>query len=79
VLSYLGFESIATLGEENRERRAAVGRAIAVALAVCATLFVVQCWCAAVLVPDPDGSSRAVTPTGRRSTRPQAWRAVPGS
>ena len=55
VLSYLGFESIATLGEENRERRSAVGRAIAVALAVCAALFVVQCWCAALLVPDPAG------------------------
>ena len=64
VLSYLGFESIATLGEENRERRAAVGRAIVVALAVCAALFVVQCWCAALLVPDPAGLVARGDPDG---------------
>jgi amino acid transporter len=64
VLSYLCFESIATLGEENREQRAAVGRAIAVALAVCAALFVAQCWCAALLVPDPAGLVARGDPDG---------------
>jgi amino acid transporter len=64
VLSYLGFESIATLGEENREQRATLGRAIAVALAVCAALFVVQCWCAALLVPDPAGLTARGDPDG---------------
>jgi amino acid transporter len=64
VLSYLGFESIATLGEENRERRAAVGRAIGLALAVCAALFVVQSWLAALLVPDPEGLVARGDPDG---------------
>jgi amino acid transporter len=54
VLSYLGFESIATLGEENTGPRRLIGWAIAVSLALCAVLFVAQSWLAALLVRDPD-------------------------
>lgn len=52
VLSFLGFDGISTLAEENREGGRQVGRAMVAALALAGTLFVVQAWVAALLVPN---------------------------
>jgi amino acid transporter len=54
VLSFLGFDGISTLAEENRESARSIGRAMIAALALAGTLFIVQTWVAALLVPDPD-------------------------
>jgi amino acid transporter len=55
VLSFLGFDGISTLSEENRESASQIGRATVAALAVAGTLFIVQTWLAALLVPDRAG------------------------
>jgi len=55
VLSFLGFDGISTLAEENRDGARRIGRAMVIALAIAAVLFVVQTWIAALLVPDPQG------------------------
>jgi amino acid transporter len=52
VLSFLGFDAISTLSEENREGAGQVARATIGSLLVVAVLFVVQTWVAALLVPD---------------------------
>lgn len=52
VLSFLGFDAVVTLAEENREATRQLGRAVVAALAIAGTLFVVQTWIAALLVPD---------------------------
>jgi amino acid transporter len=52
VLSFLGFDGISTLAEENREGSRQVGRATVAALALAGVLFIVQTWVAALLVPD---------------------------
>ncbi|MCK2219967.1 APC family permease [Actinomadura sp. ATCC 31491] len=52
VLSFLGFDGISTLAEENREDARRLGRSMVAALAVAAVLFVVQTWVAALLTPD---------------------------
>ncbi|HET9143085.1 APC family permease [Actinophytocola sp.] len=52
VLSFLGFDAISTLSEENREGAGQVARATIGSLIVVAVLFVVQTWVAALLVPD---------------------------
>jgi amino acid transporter len=66
ALSFLGFDAISTLSEENREGAGQVARATIASLLVVAVLFVVQTWVAALLVPDrnalltqgdPDGSA----------------------
>ncbi|HEU5470113.1 MAG TPA: APC family permease [Actinophytocola sp.] len=66
VLSFLGFDAISTLSEENREGAGQVARATIGSLIVVAVLFVVQTWVAALLVPDrerlltegdPDGAA----------------------
>ena len=54
VLSFLGFDGISTLAEENRESARSIGKAMIAALALAGTLFIVQTWVAALLVPDPD-------------------------
>ncbi|MGY1823812.1 APC family permease [Geodermatophilus sp. SYSU D00079] len=54
VLSFLGFDGISTLAEENRDSARSLGRAMIAALALAGTLFIVQTWVAALLVPDPD-------------------------
>jgi amino acid transporter len=53
ALSFLGFDAISTLSEENREGSRSVARATVASLLVVAVLFVVQTWVAALLVPDP--------------------------
>ncbi|MBA2534580.1 MAG: APC family permease [Rubrobacter sp.] len=52
VLSFLGFDGISTLAEENREGARQIGRATVAALALAGTLFIVQTWVAALLVPN---------------------------
>ncbi|WP_433273658.1 APC family permease [Actinosynnema sp. CS-041913] len=55
VLSFLGFDAISTLAEENRDSARALGRSMVAALLLTGALFIVQTWVAALLVPDPDG------------------------
>ncbi|WP_157248018.1 APC family permease [Nonomuraea typhae] len=66
VLSFLGFDGISTLAEENREDARRLGRSMVAALALAAVLFVAQTWVAALLTPnretllakgDPAGSA----------------------
>ena len=52
VLSFLGFDGISMLAEENRESSRSIGRAMVAALLVAGTLFIVQTWVASLLVPD---------------------------
>jgi len=54
VLSFLGFDGISTLAEENRDSARALGKAMIAALALAGTLFIVQTWVAALLVPAPE-------------------------
>jgi len=53
VLSFLGFDGISTLAEENRESARSIGKAMIAALALAGVLFIVQTWVAALLVPHP--------------------------
>ena len=46
VLSFLGFDGISTLSEENRGKENAVGRATVIALLLVGTLFMLQTWVA---------------------------------
>lgn len=55
VLSFLGFDGISMLAEENKESAHALGRAMVAALLLAGTLFIVQTWVASLLVPDPAG------------------------
>ncbi|MCO5972579.1 MULTISPECIES: APC family permease [Actinoallomurus] len=55
VLSFLGFDGISTLAEENRESARAIGRSMVAALVLTGVLFIVQTWVASLLVPDQAG------------------------
>jgi amino acid transporter len=64
VLSFLGFDGISMLAEENKDSARALGRAMVAALLLAGALFIVQTWVASLLVPngagllangDPDG------------------------
>ena len=46
VLSFLGFDGISTLSEENRGKDSAVGRATVIALLLVGSLFMLQTWVA---------------------------------
>src|SRR3712207_2549555 len=54
VLSFLGFDGISTLAEENRDAARSLGKSMIAALVLAGTLFIVQTWVAALLVPSPD-------------------------
>jgi amino acid transporter len=54
VLSFLGFDGISMLAEENKESARAIGRSMVAALLLAGTLFIVQTWVASLLVPNPD-------------------------
>jgi amino acid transporter len=54
VLSFLGFDGISTLAEENRDAARSLGKSMIAALVLAGTLFIVQTWVAALLVPGPD-------------------------
>lgn len=55
VLSFLGFDGISTLAEENRDSARSIGKSMIAALILAGTLFIVQTWIAALLTPDPAG------------------------
>ncbi|MEU2348772.1 APC family permease [Modestobacter sp. NPDC049651] len=55
VLSFLGFDGISTLAEENRDSARSIGKAMIAALALAGSLFILQTWIAGLLVPDPEG------------------------
>jgi amino acid transporter len=54
VLSFLGFDGISMLAEENKESARALGRSMVAALLLAGVLFIVQTWVASLLVPNPD-------------------------
>ena len=54
VLSFLGFDGISMLAEENKDSARAIGRSMVAALLLAGALFIVQTWVAALLVPEPD-------------------------
>jgi amino acid transporter len=53
VLSFLGFDGISTLAEENKDSARAIGRSMVAALLLAGVLFIVQTWVASLLVPGP--------------------------
>ena len=53
VLSFLGFDGISTLAEENKDSARAIGRSMVAALLLAGVLFIVQTWVASLLVPHP--------------------------
>ena len=64
VLSFLGFDAISTLAEENAGPSKSLGRAMIAALLIVAVLFVVQTWVASMLVADPAALLENGDPTG---------------
>jgi amino acid transporter len=64
VLSFLGFDGISTLAEENEQGSRVIGRSMVVALLTVGVLFVGQTWLAAMLVPNPDNLIANGDPTG---------------
>lgn len=52
VLSFLGFDGISMLAEENGEDARSIGKSMIAALLLAGVLFVVQTWIAAMLVPN---------------------------
>jgi amino acid transporter len=54
VLSFLGFDGISTLAEENKDSARAIGRSMVAALLLAGVLFIVQTWIASLLVPQPN-------------------------
>ncbi|GAB3407561.1 APC family permease [Flindersiella endophytica] len=52
ALSFLGFDAITTLSEENRQQARQIGRAVVGSLLVVGVLFIVQTWVAGLLVPN---------------------------
>jgi amino acid transporter len=57
VLSFLGFDGISTLSEENRGREGAIGRATVLALLLVGALFMLQTWVATDLAKGMQFSS----------------------
>jgi amino acid transporter len=64
VLSFLGFDGISMLAEENKESARAIGRSMVAALLLAGVLFIVQTWVASLLVPDPAGLIKDGDPGG---------------
>ncbi|MFI5530220.1 APC family permease [Kitasatospora sp. NPDC051853] len=64
VLSFLGFDGISTLAEENRDSAKAIGRSMVAALLLAGTLFIAQTWVASLLVTDPQALIRDGDPNG---------------
>ncbi|TDD00801.1 APC family permease [Nonomuraea deserti] len=64
VLSFLGFDGISTLAEENREDARRLGRSMVAALGLAAVLFVTQTWVAALLTPGRDALIADGDPAG---------------
>lgn len=64
VLSFLGFDGISTLAEENSGSSKSLGRSMIAALAMVGVLFVVQTWVASMLVEDPAALLQDGDPAG---------------
>ena len=64
VLSFLGFDAISTLAEENTGTSKSLGRSMFVALILVGVLFIVQTWVASMLVDDPAALIANGDPTG---------------
>ena len=54
VLSFLGFDGISMLAEENQESARSLGKAMIAALLLAGSLFIVQTWVASLLVPNAE-------------------------
>ncbi|WP_068922098.1 APC family permease [Planobispora rosea] len=52
VLSFLGFDGISMLAEENQEDSRQLGRSMVAALGLAGVLFIAQTWVGALLTPD---------------------------
>jgi len=64
VLSFLGFDAIATLAEENSGSSKSLGRSMIYSLLAVGVLFVAQTWVASMLVEDPAALIKNGDPTG---------------
>lgn len=64
VLSFLGFDGISTLAEENAGTSKQLGRSMIAALLLVGVLFIVQTWVASMLVPDAAALIRDGDPDG---------------
>ena len=64
VLSFLGFDGISTLAEENAGTSKSLGRSMIAALLLVGVLFVVQTWVASMLVTDPAALIKNGDPAG---------------
>ncbi|MEU0557465.1 APC family permease [Dactylosporangium sp. NPDC006015] len=64
MLSFLGFDGISMLAEENKDGPNQIGWAMAAALGLAGVLFIVQTWVTALLVPDPAGLLASGDPEG---------------
>ncbi|MEV6922914.1 APC family permease [Dactylosporangium sp. NPDC051485] len=64
VLSFLGFDGISMLAEENRGGAGQIGKAMIAALGLAGLLFIAQTWAASLLVPDPAGLLANGDPNG---------------
>ncbi|MEH0109780.1 APC family permease [Tersicoccus sp. MR15.9] len=64
VLSFLGFDGISTLAEENSGSTRSLGRSMIAALLLVGVLFVVQTWVGSMLVQDPAGLITNGDPSG---------------
>ncbi|MCX4684790.1 APC family permease [Kitasatospora purpeofusca] len=64
VLSFLGFDGISTLSEENRDSTRAIGRSMIAALLLAGSLFIAETWIASLLVPDPNALITEGDPDG---------------
>lgn len=53
VLSFLGFDGISMLAEENKGGAPQIGKAMIAALGLAGVLFIAQTWVASLLVPNP--------------------------
>ncbi|MBG0828968.1 APC family permease [Planomonospora sp. ID67723] len=64
VLSFLGFDGISMLAEENREDSRQLGRSMVAALGLAGVLFVAQTWVGALLTPDREKLLTGGDPAG---------------
>ena len=64
VLSFLGFDGISMLAEENKDSASMIGRAMVFALLLAGLLFVVQTWVASMLVPNTQTLLQEGDPAG---------------
>jgi amino acid transporter len=64
VLSFLGFDAISTLAEENKGTSKSLGVSMIASLLLVGVLFVVQTWVASMLVTDPAALIKNGDPAG---------------